>query len=150
MTYRTSNVARLAGAASLLAALAGWGYLSHLTAGETTVTTWAVALAALFPVSALLLGAAGSRSPPRTGTAYAVGVAAGVTILSVGYLGAVTADYATVRTLAAVESLELGVAAVGFTLVGGTLALVDHRYVERPVTAALLEERHLDDPSRRQ
>lgn len=148
--YRTANVARLAGAVSLLAVLAVWGTLSLLTAGETTVTTWAVGLAAMFPVSALLLGVAGSRPPPRTETEYALGLVVGVVTLSVAYVGAVAADAATVRAVAGVGPLELVVAAVGFALLGGTLALVDARYVERPLTAALLEERHLDDPVRRE
>lgn len=148
MTYRTSNVARLAGAASLFVVLAAWGLLSILAAGETTVSTWAVGLASMVPVSALLLGVAENRSPPRTGMEYALGLLASVVTVTVAYIGFAAVDYATLRAVVTLDPLQLLAAAAGFALLGGLLALVDLRYVERPLTAALLEERYLDEPVR--
>jgi len=146
--YRTSNVARLAGAVSLLAFLAGWGLLFLLASGETTVTTWALGFAFMFPISGLLASLAQHRSPPRTGTEYAMGLVASVVTLSVSYIGVVILDYPVVRAVAGFDSLELVSAAVVFALLVGVLAFVDVRYVERPDTAARLEERYLDRPLR--
>ena len=146
MTYRTSNVARVAGAMSLLVFLAGWGLLSLFVAGETTATTWALGLACMVPVSGLFVAATDNRPLPRPGLQYAVGLVASVLILSVAYLSAVVFDYATIGALTGLNSLTLAALGVGAALLGGGLTLVDRRYVERPVTAALLEERYLDDP----
>jgi hypothetical protein len=149
--YRTSNVARLAGAVSLPVFLAGWGLAFSLVAGETTVSTWALGLASMFPVSALLVVAAGSRSSsrPRTGFQYAVGLVASVVAFSTAFLGAVAvADYAAVGALAGLGALELAGVGTAFALFLVILVLVDARYVERPVTAAMLEDRYLDDPVR--
>lgn len=145
--YRTSNVARLAGAVSLLALLAVWGLVCLLALGETTATTWALGLAFALPASALSLAGAQSRAVPRAGTAYAVGLVAGVVVLSVSYVGVALAEYAAIRALAGVGPLGLVAGAAGFGLLGGALTLVDVLYVERPVTAALLEERYLDRPT---
>lgn len=146
LTYRTANVARLAGAATLPTFLAAWGAVSIAAAGETTAATWALGLASMFPVSALLLGYARSRPPPRTGTAYAVGLVAGVVVLSVAYVALVAVDAAAMAAVAGLDPVELTVAAVGSALLGGALALVDARYVERPETATRLEARYLDEP----
>lgn len=148
MTYRTSNVARLAGAVSLPVFLAAWGLFSVLLTGETTVSTWALGLASMFPVSALLVAATGNRSLPRTGLQYAVGLVASVAVVSVAYLVLVVAEYAAIGTIASLDTLELVAVALVFALLGGALALVDVRYVDRPVTAARLENRYLDHPVR--
>ena len=152
LTYRTSSVARLAGAASLPVFLAVWGGFSLLVVGETTVTTWALGLATMFPVSALLLGASRNRAPPRSGAEYAVGLVvivvtgAGRVTVSVAFVGVGVADSSLVGAVAGVGPVELVAAAVGSAALGGVLALVDVRYVERPETAAVLEARYLDDP----
>jgi len=148
--YRTPNVARLAGAVSLPVFLAGWGLLFSLVGGETTVTTWALGLATMFPLSALFVGVTSdrSRSRPRTGLQYAVGLVASVVAFSLAYLAVAVVDYTAVGVLAGLGWPELVATGVAFTLVVGVLAFVDARYVERPVTAALLEERYLDDPVR--
>ena len=147
--YQTSNVARLAGAVSLPVFLAGWGFLYLLASGETTVNTWALGLASMFPISALLISIARNRSPPRTGIEYAIGLVGSVVILSVTYVGLVVADYSLMRAIARFNSIELFAAAVIFALLGGILAFVDAKYVERPITAAMLEERYLDEPIER-
>ena len=142
--YRTANVARLAGAVSLPVFLAGWGLCFLFVAGETTVTTWALGLASMFPVSALFLAATGDRHRPRTGRQYALGLVVSVVGISVAYLGVAIADQAAIsvfRGLSVVEVIAIGIV---FALFAGVLALVDLRYVERPVTAAMLEERYLD------
>lgn len=148
MTYRTANVARLAGAVSLPVFLAGWGLLCWVVAGETTATTWALGLAFMFPVSALFVAVAGnrSRSRLRTGLQYAAGLLTSVVVFSIAYLGVTAVDSAAVDTLASPGSLELVAVGVVFALLVGLLAVVDARYVERPVTAAVLEDRYLDDP----
>ena len=144
--YQTSTVARLAGAVSLPVFLACWGFLYLLASGETTVNTWAIGLASMFPISAILITLACNRSPPRTGIEYAIGLVGGVVILSVTYVGLVVADYSLMRAVARFNSLELLAAAIIFALLGGILAFVDARYIERPITAAMLEERYLDEP----
>ena len=146
MTYRTSNVARLAGAVALPILLAGWGLFSVFVGGETTATTWALGLAAMFPVSGLLVAATGERPVPRSGLQYAVGLVVSVVALSVAYLGVAITDSAAIRTLAGLEPPTLVTVGVLCSLFGAALTFVDVRYVERPLTATLLEERYLDDP----
>ena len=146
MTYRTANVARLAGAISLPVILAGWGLVFLFLDGETTVTTWALGLASMFPVSGLLVAVTGERSVPRSGLQYAVGLVVSVVVLSVAYLGVALANSAVIRSFAGVGLPALITVGVLCSLVGVVLAFVDLRYVERPLTAALLEERYLDDP----
>lgn len=144
--YRTSNVARLAGAAALLALLALWGLGARLLAGETTLSTWAIGFAVTVPLSALLVGVGDRGPPPRDGREYAVGMVAAVLPLSVAYVVAATADRPLTSALAHFDAPELVAAAVLFALLGGALALADLLYVERPETAAVLEARHLDEP----
>ena len=144
--YRTRTVARLAGALSLPVFLAVGGLLSLALLGETTATTWELALASMIPGSALVLVATQYRSPPRAGTQYAVGFVGSALTVSVAYVGGAFVDYAAVRRLAGFAPLELVAVGSAFALLGGALALVDIFYLERPDTAALLEERHLDDP----
>lgn len=145
MTYETPTFARLAGALSLLVALSTWGLLSLLVVGETTVTTWALGLAALFPASAVVLGVVAPRFP-QAGKQYAVGVVVGVVTLSLTYIGVAAADQSLLGAVAALDSLELLAGALAAGVVVGTLAVVDRRYVEHPPSAALLEARHLDEP----
>lgn len=142
--YQTATVARLAGAISLVVILATWGLLALAVAGETTATTWALALASMFPISALVLGVVEARFP-RTAE-YAVGLVVGVVALSTAYLGVVAADDSLIEPVAAFGPVELLAAALGCGVLVGLLALVDQRYVEHPPSAALLEERHLDEP----
>jgi hypothetical protein len=144
--YETTAVARLTGAVSLLVALAVWGLGSVLAAGGTTASTWALGLAVMFPVSALALGYAGGRTPPRTGSEYALGLVVAVAAASVTYLAALAAGLPLVAPLVGASPFELLVAGTGFGLLATTLAVVDARYVRRPPTAARLEARYLDDP----
>ncbi len=132
----------MAGAVALLGVLAVWGLLSLLVGGETTATTWALGLGVMYPVSALSV--AGTDTEP--GRQYAVGLAAGVVVLSVAYLGVGVVDYTLVESLAGFDPLELVAVSVVAALLGGGLGLVDVTCVERPVTAAALEERYVDDP----
>ena len=148
LMYRTANVARLAGALFLPVFLATGGLLSLLAVGETTTSTWAFGLAVMFPVSAGLLGLARTRSPLQSGSEHALGLVAGVVTLSTAYLGAAATAPPVMRAVAGVGALELLVTALVFSTVGGTVALVDARYVERPETAARLEAQYLDDPVR--
>ncbi|WP_415380746.1 hypothetical protein [Halosimplex sp. TS25] len=144
--YETTAVARLAGAVALLVSLAVWGLLSVLAVGETTASTWALGLVVMFPVSALALGYARDRTPPRVGSEHALGLAVAVAAVTVTYLGALAVDFSPVDALVEATPLELVVAAVGFALLTAALAVVDARYVERPATAARLEARYIDDP----
>lgn len=148
VTYRTSTVARLAGAASLPAILAVWGVGYLLLAGETTVTTWALGLAVLFPASALLLGVAGNWPPSRPGVEYALGLLGAVVTLSVAYIALAATGSVGLAPLVGLGPGELLVVGAVSALLGGALAVVDVRYVERPATAARLEERYLDEPVR--
>ena len=133
---------------SLPAFLAGWGLLFLFVAGETTVTTWALGLGSMFPVSALLVAAAGDRTLPRTGRQHAVGLAASVVVVSVAYLGVAIADRAVIGVLRGLGPVELIAVGIAFALFAGGVALVDVRYVERPITAPVLEERYLDESVR--
>jgi hypothetical protein len=144
--YETTAVARLTGAVSLLVALAVWGLGSVLAAGGTTASTWALGLAVMFPVSALALGYAGGRTPPRAGSEYALGLVVAVAAASVAYLAALAAGLPLAATLVGTNPLALLAAAVGFGLLAAALAVVDARYVRRPPTAARLEAWYLDDP----
>lgn len=146
--YRTSNVARLAGAVSLPIFLAVWGLFSLFLVGESTVTTWALGLASMLPISGLLAAATDGRPLPRTGFQYAVGLVASVVIFSVAYLGIVIVDHAVIGILHDLGWFELIAIGVTFGLFAGVFTLVDLRYVERPVTAAMLEERYLDEWAR--
>ena len=146
LTYTTSNVARLAGAVGLLVVLAAWGIVTLSVTGELTVSTWAVGLAGMFPVSALLLVMTAERAPPRSGTAYAAGLAASVVVLGVAYLAVALTGPSTLHLLTGLTQPQLVAGATSGALVGGCLALVDAHYVERPQTAALLETQYLDAP----
>jgi len=143
--YQTATVARLAGAMSLFVILATWGLGYLLVSGETTSATWALGLASMFPASAIVLSVVDTRFP-RSGKEYAIGLVVGVVGLSVTYIGVASVDYALVSAIATFDPLELVVAALSFGLVVGALALVDRHYVEHPPSAALLEERYLDEP----
>jgi hypothetical protein len=131
---------------SLPAFLAAWGLLSLSVVGEVTASTWALGLAAMFPVSALLVAATGERVRHRTRRQYALGLVGGVVVLSVAYLGVAAVDDAPLRGLVGLNTLEVSIVGAAFALFGTALALVDSRYVEHPLTAALLEDRYLDDP----
>ncbi|MFB6139679.1 MAG: hypothetical protein ABEJ26_04510 [Halosimplex sp.] len=146
MTYETTAVARVAGALSLFASLAVWGLLSLLATGEVTVTTWALALAVMFPLSALAFGYADDRTPLGRGSEYALGLLVCVIAVSVLYLAAVAVDLTVVGALTGAGPVGLAAAAVGVALSAAALAAIDVRYVERPETAARLEARYLDDP----
>jgi hypothetical protein len=130
---------------SLPVFLAGWGLLVLLVAGETTATTWALGLASMFPVSALLVAATGARTLPRTGRQHAVGLVASVAVVSTAYLGVAFADRSVIGVLRGLGPVELVAVGVTFALIAGAVALVDARYVERPITAPVLEERYLDE-----
>jgi len=144
--YRTTSVARLAGASVLLVILPAWGLLYRSVVGEPTVNTWALALTIMLPVSALLIGATLDRSPAPSGREYAIGFLFGVVVLSVAYVGAVATDYAVVSAALRLTPLDLVRIAAFAAGLGGALTIVDLRYLGRPLTAAALEERYLDKP----
>jgi hypothetical protein len=148
VTVETQNVARLAGAAGSVVLLAAWGLLTVAVGGEPTASTWALGLALMFPVSVLLLGVSANGTPPRSGMEYAIGLLVAVAVASLAYLGVVLTNATLVRAVSDIGLVELAAGASGFAVLVVVLVYVDLRYVERPLSAATLEDRYLDDPVR--
>ncbi|WP_255197159.1 hypothetical protein [Halorarius litoreus] len=144
--YRSPNLARLAGAVSLPAALALWGLGYLFIVGETTVTTWALGLTFAFSATVVLVVAVRERPEP-TGTEYVDGFMLAVVALAVTYLGLLAFDLSLVRAVASVGRQELLAVLVSFGLLGSVLATVDRRYVDRPESARALEASYLENPN---